>query len=244
MRYNNFKKCEILEFERVSPSGAVRKYKVIPAEGNRVAIILHLDLIPKVNTWTRDAWEVTSFESELEFHTRCGEELSDVIMDNLASHGVVVEEDEEEDVWEAKFRFVQNLNRLAGTMDELTGLIDVDEARAYYEKEVNQKYNAFISVNTEYVRRILAAAKPCIQFGHHSIVQMTFKVATMDDGWKYHNKPHFALEVNKFVMALEVFLNCASIAADQESALTIQAFMAAHNNCHEAIKNFGLFEQG
>jgi len=278
MTYSNFQFAKPITFDRHSASRALTRYIVFPAGDNRTAIIMTLDVpFEEVPRYMRNDWQVTSCDSEEEFVSRFGKPLYDLIVAEYAKvedkdaakrelgvklaaiiHQIpaaIASEIESstlvdpEAVWKAKFAFIQNLHRLNNIKDHMYGMMGAEEAAGYYSKEVEQEFEAFLTVNGQYVLHILAAINPLYEkHGHNTTIQMDFEVPIMSEQpdamqMRRHNRAHSSAGVKTFKQMLEVFLERVRLVREEESLATISALMVAHTMCHEAIRGFKLFEQ-
>lgn len=190
MTYCNFHFAQPIAFERISESGASRRYFIFPDGENRTAIVMYCDAPEKpAARFVLNDWQVTSCDNEEEFVSRFGKPLYDLIVaeyDKVESKKAEKRElgvklaaimkdipatiaseidsssvlQNREAAWKAKFAFIQNFHRLNGIIDHMYGMMPAEEAAAYYFNEVNEEFEAFLVVNGEYVRRIVEAIEP------------------------------------------------------------------------------------
>ena len=260
---------QLVEFERVSPSGAVRKYKVLPAAGNRMAIVLHLDPTPVENKWTNDLWQVTQFNTEDEFKARCGQEMFDLVAElydreirpevykrlfsalqqipKALGDAVASEEDNVHPFYilKAKLAFMQLVTGAHQVKDGF--YTNVTDAQLLDVKErLEKEFHAYITVNTEYVRRIVNGIKPVYtEWGDHDMLHFEFELRM--DGWDSARKVNKTVKseaVRMLLSQLEQFLGFSEGALQDENGGNIISLTSSYSMSQAALESFKLFEQG
>lgn len=268
MIYKQPSVAQIVEFERVSPSGAIRKYKVLPAVGNRMALVLYLDPTPVENRWVIDHWQATQFNTEDEFKARYGQEMFDLIAEvhdreikpalyqksfetlqqiPKALGDAVNEEDNYHPFYilKAKLAFMQQVtgahNIKDGFYTGVTGaqLLNIQE-------RLEKEFDTYIKTNQRYVQSIVNGMKPIYaKCGHYDILEMVFEVNM--DGWskpRQVNKTVKSEVVHMLLSQMEQFLGFCEGVIKEENVGNILSLTASYSMTQEALESFKLFEQG
>lgn len=155
------------------------------------------------------------------------------------------------EIWNAKFHFVKNTHRLSNVRGNFYGLMSAEEAAVYYNKEIEEEFNKFVSVNKQYLTLILESLKPFDNQVLTSTVAVEFEIYLVVASWrgnhreikKQHSKEHSSAEVSNLTKLLKSFVEKAEETIKNESSSSIISLMDIHTKCHNAIIAFKLFEQ-
>lgn len=268
MIYKQPSVAQIVEFERVSPSGAIRKYKVLPAVGNRMALVLYLDPTPEANKWTNDLWQVNQFQTEDEFKARCGQEMFDFIVEiydkEIKSEvrkclSPIIQQipkalgdmDSDEDnlhpfyILKAKLAFMQMVTKVHEIKDGFYSGVTNAQLLNIQER-LEKEFDTYIKTNQRYVQSIVNGIKSVYdECSSHDMLVFEFDLKM--EGW---DKPRKVKKTTKseavrmLLSQLEQFLGFCEGVTKEDNVGNILSLTASYSMTQEALESFKLFEQG
>lgn len=269
MDIQNKIKSSNIQFDKVSPSGAVTQFTIISGSDCICEIVVTRKRKERPNGALfvrRDEFNVHHFTTEAEFASHFGLEMLkevkeqqntnqfDVIITS-GSHcidfekmdvsntyvGVLPHLSEVVDpVWEAKYRFVKTYLSLSGSKSHLLTPLPNNTAESLYRDVVEKEFDRILEYSVTYAETILLEIHPIYQqFGRYQFMNLQFQL------WaeKEHNRNHRSTDVESFINLLSNFLSSYKLVERDRVINEINAYEKVVN-IDAMIEHYTLLHKG
>ena len=259
--YKNVGQGNLIELERVGSSGAIRKFKIIPQEGNRFAIVLYQDPTGNQMLWAEDKWCIAQCKSDKEFIGRFGKEMFDIVEAECNKHlrkvlsEVVLslpealsslgkDAETELDLVKLKAAYLAQVDKFNNLTDNR--LFNLSDSEFWKSRNwINKDFFDHVVVNAEYMTRIVLEILPLYEVNKRfNWMGLEFSVLINNGKQKKSHKGNHKVDSVKLLIdALQNYIDFAYQYKVSPTANNIIGLTAAYAMAHKSFVTFKLFEQ-